>query len=144
MQKTPRRFFRRSFPSIVCTTFLAVSLFGCGGGSGDSKGRIVGTVYDGDPAQESRTAAGIKVYVVRSASNTEIPNFVVIAESASDQSGRFAISVPPGEYSVYAANGYGFFGPTTMLCTVFGNPIVREGQDSTVTLGYIACSGAVP
>ena len=125
--------------SALCVALLSVSLIGCGGGGGDNKGRIVGTVYDGNPNTETRTSAGVKVYVA----NVE-QGATPVVETTSDQNGRFTISVPPGQYSVYAANGYGGYGTPDSFCTVFRNPVVTSGQTTTVSLGHESCSGAFP
>ena len=129
----------RVLPSALCAVLLSVSLLGCGGGGGDPKGRIVGTVYDGDPSTETRTSAGVKIYVAKL-----VIGATPVAETTSDQNGGFAVSVPPGQYSVYAANGHGFYGTPATFCTVFNYPTVTSGQTTTVSLGYESCSDGRP
>lgn len=133
----------RIFSALTCITVLAVSLLGCGGG-GDAKGRIVGTVYDGDPSTTNRTASGVKVIVFRYVSTgTELGNKIPVADATSDQQGHFVVSVPDGSYGVYADNGYSFVGASTTYCTFSRDANVTSGQTTTVSLGYESCSGAV-
>ncbi len=136
--------FSRALSLALYTVPLSVSLVGCGGG-GDAKGRIVGTVYDGDPIQVSRVAAGTKVLVVRfEPSDTGVANIHDIASATADQNGRFVVSVPPGSYGVYADNGYGLFGGIGTSCTILESVDVTAGRDSTVNLGAKPCDGSFP
>ena len=129
---------------LVCASIFSVPLSGCGGG-GDNKGRIVGTVYDGEPGQATAISSGVKITVARfESSGTEVPNIFTVASATTDQNGRFSVSLPPGKYGIWAENGYQFFGGTNTSCTILESVDVTAGQNSTVNLGSKPCSGAFP
>lgn len=146
MRHTPQNSKRSAYliPSLVCVVALTASLFGCGGG-GESKGRIVGTAYDGEPGQTTRIASGMDITVAHfDSSGTVVPNYGIVATTMTDNNGRFAVSVPPGNYNVWAENGLQFYNGIGSSCILIKNVDVNAGRDSTADLGSHPCDGAFP